>query len=66
MNQSKCWFSILSRGALQNASFNSPTELRQAIDRFVEAYNIRAIRFDWKKAEVHPTSPKRYIANLRK
>lgn len=66
MNQIECWFSILSRGALQNASFNSPTELRQAIDRFVKAYNSRATPFDWKKAEVHPTSPKRYIADLRK
>jgi len=66
MNQVECWFSILSRGALKNASFNSAADLRKAIDRFVEAYNLRAKPFDWKKAEVHPTSPKRYIANLRK
>ena len=46
LNQVECWFSILSRQALQGASFNSPQQLRQAIDRFVEAYNQKAAPFE--------------------
>ena len=66
LNQIECWFSILSRAALKGASFTSPAELRDAIDRFIEAYNEIAEPFEWTKAEVHPVSPKRYIANLRR
>jgi transposase len=66
LNQIECWFSILSRAALQGASFTSPAELRAAIDRFIEAYNEIAEPFEWTKTEVHPVSPKRYIANLRR
>ncbi len=36
LNQVECWFSILSRSALCGASFTSPRQLREAIDRFVE------------------------------
>jgi transposase len=64
MNQVECWFSILSRQALQGASFTSPQQLREAIDRFVAAYNPTAAPFEWRKAVVHPTAPKRYYANL--
>ncbi len=66
MNQVECWFSILSRAALKNASFTSPTQLRQAIDRFVETYNANAVPFEWTKAHVKPEPLKRYIADLRK
>jgi hypothetical protein len=45
----ECWFSILSRQALQGASFTSPRQLRQAIDAFVEVYNPKAAPFEWKK-----------------
>lgn len=34
LNQVECWFSILSRQALQGTSFTSPKQLRQAIDEF--------------------------------
>jgi transposase len=64
LNQIECWFSILSRAALKGASFTSPAELRDAIDRFIEAHNETAEPFEWTKVEVHPVSPKRYIANL--
>lgn len=64
LNQVECWFSILSRRALQHASFTSPQQLRQAIDRFVAAYNQTAAPFEWRKATVHPAAPKRYYANL--
>jgi transposase len=65
LNQIECWFSILSRAALKGASFTSPRELREAIDRFIEAHNDTAEPFEWTKVDVHPVSPKRYIANLR-
>lgn len=65
LNQIECWFSILSRAALKDASFTSPRGLREAIDRFIAAHNETAEPFEWTKVEVHPVSPKRYIANLR-
>ena len=36
LNQVEIWFSILSRRALQGASFTSPWQVREAIDKFVE------------------------------
>ncbi len=65
LNQVECWFSILSRQALQGASFTSAQQLRQAIDRFIESYNPRAVPFEWKKEKVHSVHPKRYYADLR-
>ena len=53
LNQIECWFSILGRQALRGASFTSAQELRQAIDRFIENYNARAVPFEWKKEKVH-------------
>jgi hypothetical protein len=50
---------------LQHASFTSPQQLRQAIDRFVATYNQTAAPFEWRKAVVHPATLKRYYANLR-
>lgn len=64
LNQVECWFSILSRQALRGASFTSPQQLREAIDRFVAVSNQTAAPFEWRKAVVHPTAPKRYYANL--
>ncbi len=52
LNQIEVWFSILSRRALQGASFTSPYEVREAIDRFIEAYNQNAAPFEWTKADV--------------
>jgi len=65
LNQVECWFSILTRQALQGASFTSPQQWRQAIDQFVTVYNQTASPFEWRKAVVHPTTPKRYYSNLR-
>lgn len=64
LNQIECWFSILGRQALQGASFRSARELRQAVDRFIESYNLRAVPFEWKKEKVHSVHPKRYYAYL--
>ncbi len=65
LNQIECWFSILTRRALRGASFTSPREVRDAIDRFIEAYNVQAAPFEWRKAKVHPVNLKKTYANLR-
>src|SRR4051812_12228573 len=65
-NQVECWFSILSRAALRGASFTSARQLREAIDKFVRTYNADAAPFEWTKAVVHPTAPKRIYADLCK
>ena len=62
LNQIECWFSVLSRRALQGASFTSPHQRRQAIDRFIEAYHAQAAPFEWRKAEVHPVALKNKYA----
>jgi len=64
LNQVECWFSILSRKALRGASFTSPAQVREAIDTFVAAHNRQAAPFEWKKATVHPSGPKRLYADL--
>jgi transposase len=64
LDQVECWFSILGQQALHGVSFTSPTQLREAIDRFVKAYNQKAAPFEWTKAVVHPTAPKLKYAYL--
>ena len=53
LNQIEVWFSILEGRALRNASFTSPRQVREAIDRFITAYNPKAAPFEWRKASVH-------------
>ena len=55
LNQIEIWFSILTRRALQGASFTSPRQLRDAIDAFIAAYNSTAQPFEWKKRQVVST-----------
>ncbi len=66
LNQVECWFSILSRRALRGASFTSPQQLREGIDRFVAAYNKEAAPFEWRKTTVHQVGLKKRYADLRK
>ena len=47
LNQIECWFSILSRQALQGASFVDIKQLREGIDHFICAYNEQAAPFEW-------------------
>ena len=65
LNQIECWFSILSRRALQGASFTSVAQLRAAIDRFIAAYNAHATPFEWRKTVVHSVGLKHSFADLR-
>jgi transposase len=64
LNQIEVWFSILSRAALKSGSFTAPKEVREAIDAFVTVYNENAHPFEWRKAEVHQTTPKPKYADL--
>jgi transposase len=64
LNQVECWFSILSRQALQGASFTSVGQLRQAIDRFVSQYNQTATPFEWTKRDVKPGQLKHRYSDL--
>lgn len=65
LNQIELWFSILTRQALRGASFTSPRQVREAIDRFVVAYNAQAAPFEWQKGEVHNVGLKQYYGQLR-
>jgi len=64
LNQVEIWFSILWRRALRGASFTSPPQVRDAIDRFICAYNPDAAPFEWRKGCVWPSSLKRHYADL--
>jgi transposase len=64
LNQAECWFSILSRGALQGASFTSVKMLIEAIQTFIASWNQHATPFEWTKEEVHQQRMKHYYSNL--
>lgn len=64
LNMVEVWFSILSRQALRNLSCTAIPQLRDAIDRFVKAYQQQAAPFEWTKAVVHPSSPKQRYSDL--
>ena len=64
LNQVEVWFSVLSRAALQGASFTSPAQLRQAIDDFLVAYNPRAHLFVWTKVKVRQKTAASQYADL--
>ena len=64
LNMVEVWFSILSRQALRNLSCTAVRQLREAIDRFVKAYRDTAAPFEWTKAVVEPSSPKKRYSNL--
>jgi len=66
LNQIEVWFSLLSRYALRGASFLSITQLRQAIDDFINAHNHNAAPFEWRKTFVTPSRPKHSYSDLRK
>jgi transposase len=64
LNQVEVWFSILTRRVLRNGSFMSPRAIREAINRFLEAYNRDAAPFEWTKQVVHPVPLKKKYADL--
>src|SRR4030088_1248533 len=64
LNQIECWFSILSRAALQGSSFTSVRMLVQTIEAFIASWNQNAAPFEWTKKEVHQQEMKRSYAYL--
>lgn len=66
LNQIEIWFSILWRRALRKRSFTSPRQVREAIDRFIQAYNPNAVPFEWRKQSVCNASFKQHYADLCK
>ena len=50
---------------LRGASFTSPRQVREALGRFIEAYNVEATPFEWRKTKVHLVSLKKTYADLR-
>ena len=64
LNQIECWFSILSRSALQGASFTSVETLIKAIEAFISKWNQNAAPFEWTKREVHQQGLKNYCFHL--
>ena len=64
LNQVEIWFSILARSTLDGASFTSVTQLRAAIDAFIESYNQHAAPFQWRKANIHPKGLASRITDL--
>ena len=66
LNMVEVWFSILSRQALRNLSCTTIRQLRDAIDRFVKAYQQTAAPFEWTKAVVHASAPKERYSDLCK
>jgi transposase len=65
LNQIEIWFSILTRQALRGASFTSPHQVREAIDRFLVAYHAQAAPFEWRKRQVQSVGLKQSYADLR-
>ncbi|HEV2491776.1 MAG TPA: IS630 family transposase [Terriglobia bacterium] len=65
LNQIEIWFSILTRQALRGVSFTSPRQVREAIDRFLAAYNAQAAPFEWRKREVRSVGLKQHYGQLR-
>ena len=55
-----------SRPTLKHSSFRSPRAVRDRNEAFIQTYNTRARPFRWRASQVHPSAPKRSIANLSK
>lgn len=64
LNQVEVWFSILTRHALQKASFTSIYQLMEAIENYCKAYNDNAHPFEWTKEKVYQGTIKDKYANL--
>lgn len=64
LNQIEIWFSILVRQALRGGNFTSPRQVREAIERFIQAHNEKAAPFEWRKKEVSPKHLKKYDSDL--
>ena len=66
LNLIEVWFSILARAALAGASFTSIRALRDAIDRFIVAWETDAHPFEWTKEVVYQVPLRKRYSDLLK
>jgi transposase len=64
LNQVEVWFSILTRHALQKASFTSTGQLVEALEKYCDVYNQNANPFEWTKQHVFQRTLQNKYANL--
>lgn len=65
LNMVEIWFGIMGRKVLKDASFNNVGELREAIEKFMRAYNENdAHPFQWRKREVKGSQIRNTLMNL--
>lgn len=63
LNQVEIWFGIMSRKVLRGANFAATSELKEAVEKYIAAYNKGARPFVWKKREVVGSQIKNTVAN---
>lgn len=64
LNQVEIWFNILTRKALDGASFTSLDQLVEALTAYTAAYNKTAQPFRWKVPEVRGAQLRNTLRNL--
>lgn len=65
LNQIEIWFGILSRKALNGASFTDRDSLTAAIQAYTARYNENPVPFKWRKREVCGSQLRNTIKNFR-
>lgn len=64
LNQVEIWFGIFSRKVLRGASHDSKKDLKDAIEKYIQAYDENKKPFKWRKREVRASQIRNSIANL--
>lgn len=65
LNMVEIWFGIMGRKVLKDQSFNSVEQLKEAIEKYMEAYNkYDAHPFQWRKREERGTQISNTLTNL--
>lgn len=65
LNQVEIFFNILTRKALDGASFNSIEQLNESLAAFIKDYNQAPKPFKWRKREVKGFQLRNTAKNLR-
>jgi len=65
LNQVEIWFGIFSRKVLRGGNFEGKAALKNAVEKYINAYKKIAKPFAWKKREVRGSQIKDTIINLR-
>lgn len=65
LNMVEIWFGIMGRKVLKDQSFNCVEQLKEAIEKYIEAYNkYDAHPFQWRKREVRGSQISNTLTNL--